>query len=142
MTGRDADVVRYFTEREPDEHGLGCVLLYVELDVAGVNTAPVPHVVYHSPTGLEYGYAGSGPADMALSILAHFMGCDAKALSAKMRDRAELDESERRAVHWHQDFKFKHVANANREAELVVQRGLVVRFVADQLEKERVRGEV
>ena len=30
---------------------------------------PLPHVVRHSPTGLEWGYGGSGPADLALSIL-------------------------------------------------------------------------
>lgn len=30
----------------------------------------VPHtVVRHSPTGLEWGYAGSGPADLALNVL-------------------------------------------------------------------------
>jgi len=28
------------------------------------------HIVRHSPTGFEYGYGGSGPADLALSILA------------------------------------------------------------------------
>lgn len=27
-------------------------------------------IVYHSPTGLEFGYGGSGPADTALNILA------------------------------------------------------------------------
>jgi len=31
---------------------------------------PLPHLVRHSPDGYEYGYAGSGPADLALSILA------------------------------------------------------------------------
>ena len=31
--------------------------------------ANVPHVRYHSPTGYECGYGGSGPADLALSVL-------------------------------------------------------------------------
>jgi len=31
------------------------------------------HVVYHSPTGIEWGYGGSGPADCARSILLHFI---------------------------------------------------------------------
>jgi hypothetical protein len=35
------------------------------------NDQPLRHVKYHSPTGLEWGYSGSGPADLALSILAH-----------------------------------------------------------------------
>lgn len=31
--------------------------------------ASVPHVALHSPTGIEWGYLGSGPADLARSIL-------------------------------------------------------------------------
>ena len=31
--------------------------------------ASVPHAVRHSPTGVEWGYGGSGPADLALSVL-------------------------------------------------------------------------
>lgn len=30
---------------------------------------PLHHEVYHSPTGFEWGYLGSGPADLARSIL-------------------------------------------------------------------------
>lgn len=33
-------------------------------------------LVHHSPTGLEWGYAGSGPADLARSLLADFLGFD------------------------------------------------------------------
>jgi len=32
------------------------------------------HIVYHSPTGMEWGYGGSGPADLARSILADVAG--------------------------------------------------------------------
>lgn len=35
---------------------------------------PLPHVVHHSPTGFEWGYGGSGPADLALSILSFVIG--------------------------------------------------------------------
>ena len=38
-------------------------------------------IIRHSPTGFEWGYAGSGPADLALNILAEFIG----------RDRAEAN---------------------------------------------------
>lgn len=39
-------------------------------DLQGVVQASVPlSVVQHSPTGWETGYAGSGPADLALNIL-------------------------------------------------------------------------
>lgn len=38
--------------------------------VNGYATANVPHaIVRHSPTGFEWGYGGSGPADLALNIL-------------------------------------------------------------------------
>ncbi len=30
-------------------------------------------IVYHSPTGFEWGYSGSGPADLALNILSCFI---------------------------------------------------------------------
>jgi len=33
---------------------------------------PLKHVVYHSPTGFEIGSDGSGPADLALSILTDY----------------------------------------------------------------------
>ena len=32
-------------------------------------THPLRHVVKHSPDGFRWGYGGSGPADLALSIL-------------------------------------------------------------------------
>lgn len=40
----------------------------------GYAEADVPHVVRHSPSGIEWGYGGSGPADLAYSILAHIYG--------------------------------------------------------------------
>lgn len=43
--------------------------------VEGEERAPLQHrIVYHSPTGFEFGYAGSGPADLALNILADASG--------------------------------------------------------------------
>jgi len=32
----------------------------------------LPHIIQHSPTGMEWGYGGSGPADLALSLLVDF----------------------------------------------------------------------
>lgn len=34
----------------------------------------------HSPDGLGWGYSGSGPAQLALALLAHHLGDDAEAL--------------------------------------------------------------
>lgn len=39
-----------------------------------VNNRPLRHQVRHNPTGFEWGYGGSGPADLALSILWNFLG--------------------------------------------------------------------
>lgn len=46
----------------------------------------------HSPTGFEWGYGGSGPAQLALAILADALGDDLL------------------AVELHQEFKWEHVA--------------------------------
>ena len=45
--------------------------------VDGTATASVPHVVRHSPTGLDWGRTGAGPADLALSVLTAVAGPDA-----------------------------------------------------------------
>lgn len=34
-----------------------------------VDSKPLKHHIYHSPTGFNWGYSGSGPADLARSIL-------------------------------------------------------------------------
>lgn len=39
----------------------------------GTEARPLTHVKYHSD-GFELGYSGSGPADLALSILAEHLG--------------------------------------------------------------------
>ncbi len=41
-------------------------------DRDGTAHASVPHAVRHSPTGVEWGYGGSGPADLARSVLLRF----------------------------------------------------------------------
>lgn len=50
----------------------------------------------HSPTGLEWGYGGSGPADLALEILGFFL--------------PPWD-----AWYWHQDFKWQWLASLPTE---------------------------
>jgi len=48
---------------------------------ARTNSGPqvnIPHrIVKHSPDGFEWGYGGSGPADLALNILAAYIGKEA-----------------------------------------------------------------
>ena len=45
-----------------------------DLTVVTVNGRPLEHIVRHSPDGFEWGYGGSGPADLALSIVADHLG--------------------------------------------------------------------
>jgi hypothetical protein len=40
--------------------------------------SPLRHIVRHSPTGMTWGYEGSGPADLALSLLVDALGDRAK----------------------------------------------------------------
>lgn len=35
---------------------------------------PLPHLMRHSPDGFEYGYGGSGPSDLARSIVGDLLG--------------------------------------------------------------------
>lgn len=38
------------------------------------DVSPLPHQVKHSPTGMSWGYHGSGAADLARSLLIHALG--------------------------------------------------------------------
>lgn len=39
----------------------------------GVEQYRLPHLVHHSPDGFEYGYGGSGPSDLARSIIGDYL---------------------------------------------------------------------
>lgn len=68
-------------------------------DADGLAQTNVPHkLVRHSPSGFEWGYGGSGPADLALNILLMFMS----------KSQAEL---------LYQSFKWDVVANIPREGK-------------------------
>lgn len=55
---------------------------------------------YHSPDGFEWGYAGSGPADLALNILLIYL-------------------DERDAMTIHQDFKFNFLTAIPRDGGII-----------------------
>lgn len=63
----------------------------VTMDGGPLSPARSMKVRNHSPTGFEWGYCGSGPAQLALAILLEVM-------------------TEIEAVTWHQDFKRQFVA--------------------------------
>jgi hypothetical protein len=69
--------------------------------IAGKPATNVPHYTsVHSPSGYEWGYAGSGPADLALNILMMFV---------------DPDEAER----LHQEFKQAFIATLPEEGGVI-----------------------
>lgn len=66
----------------------------------GVETNVPRRVVRHSPSGFEFGYGGSGPADLALNILLLFV-------------------DQRTAESLYQDFKWEFVATVPREGGII-----------------------
>ena len=78
--------------------------------VNGKATANVPHILKcHSPTGFEWGYGGSGPADLALNIL--YAVTDNKVVAER----------------YYQEFKWVFVATMPREGG-VIKRDDIIRF--------------
>lgn len=69
---------------------------YVTVRLNGDRPRPLFHRMRHSPTGFEWGYGGSGPADLAFSILWDLLG-------------------ETTANRFYQDFKWAFIAPADRE---------------------------
>jgi hypothetical protein len=57
----------------------------VDVTVNGRPLNPRLDLYNHSPTGFEWGYCGSGPAQLALAILADHLGDDREALNLYQR---------------------------------------------------------
>jgi hypothetical protein len=78
-----SDTVKYIGERLPS----GCVVRAVDAKGNSHRLATRIDLINHSPDGFEWGYGGSGPAQLALALLVDATG------------NAE------RAMRLHQDFK-------------------------------------
>lgn len=83
---------------EGKRHDNGVTVVVADLDPEGnlraARALPLRLDLHnHSPTGFEWGYGGSGPAQLALAICAH-----------------ALDDGPR-ALRVYQHFKWQHVAN-------------------------------
>lgn len=74
-----------------EEESLQRVGLLVERCADGSVRANVAHVRFHSPTGFECGYAGSGPADLALSVLHALMPPPDEADEERQYELSEQD---------------------------------------------------
>lgn len=71
-------------------------------------------IAYHSPTGMNFGYGGSGPADAALNILVHFVdGYTADIL--------------------HQEFKWKFIAPLDQEKGGKIEAAAIRKWIKDEL---------
>jgi len=57
----------------------------VDVTVNGCRLNPRFDLWNHSPTGFEWGYGGSGPAQLALALLADHLGDDEQALNLYQR---------------------------------------------------------
>ena len=66
----------------------------------GIHTNVPRRIVNHSPDGFEWGYGGSGPADLALNILSIFVG-------------------QEEAWRYHQDFKWAFIATMPHEGGVI-----------------------
>ena len=76
----------------------GCIVEVIEgNDERDLN--PRFDLANHSPTGFEWGYGGSGPAQLALALCADALGSGA----------------EERALRFYQDIKFSIIANLARD---------------------------
>jgi len=82
----------------------------------------------HSPDGFEIGYGGSGPAQLALAILADTL----KAPKGKKPPSGFENDSNPRliAVRLHQDFKRRFIAGLARTEQWAITERTVLEFVA------------
>lgn len=84
----------------------GCVVTVRDNGGNGTKLPPRNDLINHSPDGFEWGYAGSGPAQLALAILADHL-CD-----------------DRLADRWHQRFKAHFVQNFSGDSWRLSQRDI------------------
>lgn len=77
----------------------------------------VPHIVtHHSPTGFEFGYGGSGPADLALNVCQAYLN-----MQGYRGRKSKCWDGECWTLAWvlHQDFKRDFVAAVPREGATI-----------------------
>lgn len=81
----------------------------------GPHTRPLTHIAYHSPTGFAWGYAGSGPADLALAILADYFEEPEELVQGALRS---MWAPRSKAVRLYQAFKDQFVATSRRQLRI------------------------
>ena len=101
-------------------------------DADGTLRSNVKHLAHHSPTGFECGYGGSGPADLALSILAAFVPARPGVPTERLYNGARCS---RFAWVHHQPFKSAFIATLPKEGGVIradeIREWILARMSAD-----------
>lgn len=93
------------------ERRAGGVTCRVEIEGDhGRASYPLRHVIVHSPTGFEFGYGGSGPSDLALSILLDHLGEIAGVPETNDQRQISAYLAHTKARHLYQPFKWLFIA--------------------------------
>jgi hypothetical protein len=92
------------------------------VDEGRVRELPLRLDLYnHSPTGFEWGYAGSGPAQLAIALL------------------AEVLQDDKTAIALHQIFKFKVIGRLERDSPWQLTERDVLQYAAEVSELPLMR---
>ncbi|HMF28650.1 MAG TPA: DUF6166 domain-containing protein [Candidatus Cybelea sp.] len=91
----------------------------------------------HSPDGFEWGYSGSGPAQLALAILADALKASVRKNRSDWFDEAE-DDPRTVAVRLHQFFKREFIAGLARDRQWTITEETVKSWIARALKQEKI----
>lgn len=92
-------------------HGAGpCRVMVDEIDKDNtvLMSEVLDHRICHSPTGLQWGYGGSGPADLALSILKNYF----------LRQSIPADRADKLALKYYQKYKWDVIAKVEGDLRI------------------------
>lgn len=105
--------------------------IIVERRADGLHFNIYPAITYHSPTGFEIGYGGSGPADFALNIVEMFLRSAGDKADTIVNGQATCAETWR----IYQTFKWEFIASMPKEGGVI--RGETIRTWIEEHRTQR-----